>query len=63
MYKVFAVLVILVAVTLADDKYSTKYDGINLDEILQNERLLTSYIDCLKDTGNCTPDGADLKSE
>ncbi|XP_063830604.1 ejaculatory bulb-specific protein 3-like [Ostrinia nubilalis] len=42
--------------------YTTKYDGVNLDEILENDRLLTSYVNCLLETGPCTPDGKELKN-
>ncbi|PSN33542.1 hypothetical protein C0J52_25415 [Blattella germanica] len=42
---------LVVAVTLAecarirrDDKYTTRYDNINIDEILSNDRVLKNYI-------------------
>nr|AND82446.1 chemosensory protein 4 [Athetis dissimilis] len=41
--------------------YTTKYDGIDLDEILNNDRLLTGYVNCLLDLGPCTADGKELK--
>nr|QFR36131.1 chemosensory protein 4 [Conogethes pinicolalis] len=41
--------------------YSTKYDGVNLDEVLGNDRLLNNYVNCLLDNGPCTPDGKELK--
>lgn len=47
----------------AEDTYTTKYDGINLDEILSSDRLLNGYINCLLEVGPCTPDGKELKSE
>ncbi|XP_049877085.1 ejaculatory bulb-specific protein 3-like [Pectinophora gossypiella] len=43
------------------EKYTTRYDGINLDEILESDRLLTGYVNCLLDLGPCTPDGKELK--
>ncbi|VEN41110.1 unnamed protein product [Callosobruchus maculatus] len=43
------------------NKYTTKYDNVNLDEIVHNERLLKSYVDCLLEKGRCTPDGLELK--
>lgn len=46
-----------------ETQYTTKYDGIDLDEILTSERLLTGYIKCLLDEGPCTPDGKELKGE
>lgn len=46
-----------------DAKYTTKYDNIDLDEILKNDRLLRAYVDCLKGTKKCTNDGEELKSK
>lgn len=45
------------------ETYDNKYDNIDIDEILQSERLLTNYIKCLGDKGPCTPDGKLLKGE
>ncbi|XP_018321499.1 ejaculatory bulb-specific protein 3 [Agrilus planipennis] len=42
-------------------KYTTKYDNIDLDEIIKSERLLKNYVNCLLDDGPCTPDGNELK--
>ena len=56
-----ATLIVLVGVALAQDKITTKYDGVNLDEILKSERLLNNYYKCLMETGKCTPDGNELK--
>lgn len=59
-YIVFVAFVIFV---FADDKYTTKYDNIDIDEILKSDRLLKNYIDCVMDRGKCTPDGTELKSK
>ncbi|CAK1584490.1 unnamed protein product [Parnassius mnemosyne] len=42
--------------------YTTKYDNVNIDQILASERLLAGYVNCLLDLGPCTPDGKELKS-
>lgn len=42
--------------------YETKYDNIDLDEILKNDRLRKNYIKCLLNNGPCTPDAQELKS-
>lgn len=42
--------------------YETKYDDINLDELLKNDRLRRNYVKCLLNEGPCTPDGQELKS-
>jgi hypothetical protein len=47
--------------TPRDDKYTTRYDNINVDEILASDRLVDNYVKCLLDKGRCTPDGAELK--
>ena len=57
------VLLGLVAFSCADEQYSTKYDNIDLDEILNNRRLLTGYVNCLLDKGACSPEGVELKSK
>ena len=44
-----------------DEKYTTKYDNINLDEILQSDRLLNNYLNCIMERGKCTADGTELK--
>lgn len=54
---------IVVAITYGEEKYTTKYDNIDLDEILNSERLLKNYFECVMDRGRCTPDGLELKSK
>lgn len=58
-----AVLFALVAIAVArpQDSYTTKYDGIDLDEVLKSDRLFNNYYKCLLDKGKCTPDGSELK--
>ncbi|XP_070490809.1 ejaculatory bulb-specific protein 3 [Chironomus tepperi] len=53
--------VCLIIGVVAAQKYTTKYDNINLDDILKSERLLNNYFNCLMDKGKCTPDGNELK--
>lgn len=52
--------------TSADDgkkeNYETKYDNIDLDELLKNDRLRKNYVKCLLNQGPCTPDAQELKS-
>nr|WBW64315.1 CSP5 [Frankliniella intonsa] len=54
-------LAALAALALAEDKYTNKFDNVNVDDILKNQRLLDNYFKCLMDKGRCTPDGAELK--
>ncbi|KAG5673741.1 hypothetical protein PVAND_003761 [Polypedilum vanderplanki] len=60
--KLLIVAVCLIGCVMAQGgKYTTKYDNINLDDILKSERLLNNYFNCLMDKGKCTPDGNELK--
>ncbi|XP_047031337.1 allergen Tha p 1-like [Helicoverpa zea] len=54
-------LLYLVAESWAASTYTDKWDNINVDEILESQRLLKAYVDCLLDRGRCTPDGKALK--
>lgn len=36
--------------------------GINVDEVLKNDRLLTQYINCILDKGRCNSEGYELKN-
>lgn len=59
------VLVVLAATVAlaAAASYTNKFDNIDIDRILGNERILTQYIKCLMDEGTCTTEGRELKSE
>lgn len=66
MHKVIVVLIVLVAVVYSrpdDEKYTTKFDGVDLDLILPNDRLLNQYFKCLTSEGPCPPDGQELKGK
>lgn len=54
-------LVVCVAARPEEGSYTTKYDGVDIDEILKSERLFNNYFKCLMDKGKCTPDGSELK--
>nr|ANA10248.1 chemosensory protein 6 [Adelphocoris suturalis] len=62
--KLFAVVLMgILAGVWAADKYTDKYDNIDIDEILTNERLYKKYFDCIQGIGKCTPDGIELKEK
>ncbi|CAH1395227.1 unnamed protein product [Nezara viridula] len=61
MRLILACLLFVGLVFAKPDGYTTKYDNIDLDEILSNERLYKKYFDCLANKGPCTPDGKELK--
>ncbi|XP_044744969.1 ejaculatory bulb-specific protein 3-like [Coccinella septempunctata] len=44
----------------AEEKYTTKFGNIDLDELLKNDRLLNAYYKCLLDGTGCTPEGEEL---
>ncbi|KAI8128128.1 putative odorant-binding protein A10 [Lucilia cuprina] len=43
--------------------YDNRFDNIDIDEILGQERLLNNYIKCLEGLGPCTPDAKMLKGK
>ncbi|CAK9814406.1 Allergen Tha p 1 [Anthophora quadrimaculata] len=45
----------------SEERYTTKYDDVNIDAVLNSERLLNAYVNCLLNRGACTPDAAELK--
>nr|AXG21597.1 chemosensory protein 4 [Agrilus mali] len=55
-----AAFVVIVS-SVPQAKYTIKYDNVDLDQILSNQRLLENYYNCLMDKGKCTPDGQELK--
>lgn len=55
-----AALLFVAGLSIAE-KYTDKYDNIDVDEILENRKLLVPYIKCVLDEGRCTPDGKELK--
>ncbi|KAI8041464.1 hypothetical protein M5D96_005729 [Drosophila gunungcola] len=46
---------------MVEKAYDDKFDNVDLDEILNQERLLINYIKCLEGAGPCTPDAKMLK--
>nr|AGG38799.1 chemosensory protein [Aphis gossypii] len=61
--NLFVVLVasLIYFTSAAEEKYTTKFDNFDVDKVLNNNRILTSYIKCLLDEGNCTNEGRELK--
>ncbi|CAK9807613.1 Ejaculatory bulb-specific protein 3 [Anthophora plagiata] len=55
------VAVAYVAARPEEDKYTNKFDNVNVDQILHSDRLLTNYYKCLMDEGRCTAEGNELK--
>lgn len=67
----FTVICLVVIVSVAyvyaaeDTEYTHKYDNIDVDQILHNDRLLKRYIDCMLDKPKvrCPAEATELKSE
>lgn len=57
------VLIYFTCFAYCQDKYTDKYDGMDIDEILANKRLTNAYLKCIQDTGKCTPEGRYLKGK
>ncbi|KAK7865718.1 hypothetical protein R5R35_005512 [Gryllus longicercus] len=59
----FLAICTLWAVATAVERYTDKYDNINLQEILNNERLFKKYLECLlaDSDSRCTADGRELR--
>ncbi|XP_050352518.1 allergen Tha p 1-like [Nymphalis io] len=49
------------ALALPADTYNPKYDSFNAEELVGNDRLLKSFVNCFLDKGACTPEGSDFK--
>lgn len=45
------------------EKYPQKFDQVNIESVLSNDRVLTNYIKCLLEKGACTREGRELKSK
>nr|AGZ04919.1 chemosensory protein 9 [Sogatella furcifera] len=60
---VAVVFAAFIAAARADEanKYTSKYDNIDIDKILKNDRVLSQYIKCLMGEGSCTQEGRELK--
>ncbi|XP_055542296.1 ejaculatory bulb-specific protein 3-like [Wyeomyia smithii] len=58
---IFALLAIAAAQETPASTYTSKYDNIDVDEILKSDRLFKNYFQCLTDEGRCTPEGNELK--
>ncbi|CAG9763970.1 unnamed protein product [Ceutorhynchus assimilis] len=61
-FIIIGLFVAIIALALAEEeKYTTKYDNVNIDQIIQNDRLMRSYVDCCLGKKKCTKDGEELK--
>lgn len=61
-FKMVLLLGIISTVALAQH-FPNKFDQVNIETVLSNDRVLTNYIKCLLDKGACTREGRELKSK
>lgn len=61
----FAIGAIVYVYGRPENRYTDRFDNIDVDQILQNDRLLKRYVDCLLDKPNvrCPPEAVELKSK
>lgn len=62
--SLIAVLLCIVAVqcvVVLADRYTSRYDNIDLDSVLNNQRALNAIIKCLLDKGPCSPEAKEIK--
>nr|CAD7433410.1 unnamed protein product [Timema monikensis] len=57
------VMMLTVPTWARDERYTSKYDDMDVDHILKSDRLTDSYVHCLMDQGPCTPEGKVMKSK
>nr|QJT73560.1 chemosensory protein 1 [Encarsia formosa] len=62
-FAVAVVLCALASVTLAAEMPTipSKYDSINVDMILKNDRIFRNYMKCVLENKSCSPEGRDLR--
>ncbi|XP_068620580.1 uncharacterized protein [Battus philenor] len=61
--KLILLLLCVVALAIAADRYEEIEANLNIDELLENDRLLVAYIKCLLNKGPCTPEVKKLKDK
>lgn len=61
----FAVLFSLAfsGLVAANEHYMSLYDNVDVDVILNSERLFNQYMGCIFENGSCTADARNLKRE
>lgn len=55
------VLVIFACSSVFSEQYTSQYNN-EIDAVLNSERLMKNYVDCLLGNGKCTPASEELKS-
>ncbi|KAL0101466.1 hypothetical protein PUN28_018948 [Cardiocondyla obscurior] len=50
---VLTIIAVTLACVLAEETYSTRYDNVDIDGVLSNEKLRMQYYNCFMDTAPC----------
>lgn len=62
--KFLFVTLFAIAIAVASaQQYTSKFDNVDVDNILKNDRILNNYIKCVLEKGPCTKEGRELKSK
>lgn len=61
--KTVVVFLFVAVAACSADYYSSKYDNFDVETLINNDRLLKSYVNCFLDKGRCTAEGTDFKSK
>lgn len=62
------ILVLVLSASLMDVSfgqkrpYTTRFDNVDIEMVIKNERLLKNYIGCMLDRNSCTSDASEMKS-
>lgn len=62
-FVVVFLFAVIVSINAGNEKYSSRFDEIDVDSVLSNERLIKQHHECLMDRGTCTKDLTELKSK
>ncbi|XP_069695422.1 ejaculatory bulb-specific protein 3-like [Periplaneta americana] len=60
---IVGLLCLLAVALVSSDKYTNRYDHIDVDSILRNERALGAIVKCILEKGPCSPEGRELKAD
>nr|UUK33717.1 chemosensory protein 4 [Pachyrhinus yasumatsui] len=62
MHKFFLLFLAVQIFVCFAQQYTSKYDNLDINKILSNDRVLTNYVKCILDAGPCTSEGRELKT-
>ncbi|XP_055379986.1 ejaculatory bulb-specific protein 3-like [Condylostylus longicornis] len=60
-FSLFIAVILCFAGVIAAQTYTNRFDTVDVDAILSNQRILNNYIKCILEKGPCTAEGRELK--